>query len=98
MPTATIIVFVNLTSPTAETLSRDLQAAAPALGLRLHALNASTERDLDAAFATLARLQGGAAHVAPITFSIAGPNTRRLAARHAVPAIYRLASSPRPAA
>src|SRR6476619_5722325 len=58
MPTATIIaLLINPTSPTAETLSRDLQAAARTLGLRLHALHASTERDLDTAFATLNHLK-----------------------------------------
>ena len=62
VPTATIIaLLVNPTNPTnAETLSRDLQAAARTLGLQLHVLHASTERDFDAVFATLARLRAGA--------------------------------------
>jgi putative ABC transport system substrate-binding protein len=49
VPTATIIaLLVNPTNPTnAETLSRDLQAAARTLGLQLHVLHASTERDFD---------------------------------------------------
>ena len=91
MPTATIIVLlINLTSPTAETLSRDLQAAARTLGLRLHALHASTERDLDTAFATLNHLKPGALMIATDTFF--NSRTEQLAAltaRHAVPAIYQ---------
>src|SRR6266516_3204020 len=48
MPTATsVAVLVNPTSPIlTEQFLRDLQAAAPALGLRVHILQASTERDL----------------------------------------------------
>jgi putative ABC transport system substrate-binding protein len=91
MPTATIIVLlINLTSPDAETLSRDLQAAARTLGLRLHALHASTERDLDTAFATLNHLKPGALMIATDTFF--NSRTEQLAAltaRHAVPAIYQ---------
>ncbi len=49
VPTATIIAaLVNPTNPNAETLSRDLQAAARTLGLQLHILHASTERDFAA--------------------------------------------------
>jgi putative ABC transport system substrate-binding protein len=36
---------------------RDLQAAARTLGLQLHVLHASTERDFDTVFATLVQLQ-----------------------------------------
>ena len=48
VPAATVIaLLVNPTNPVAETLARDLQAAARTLGLQLHILNASTERDID---------------------------------------------------
>jgi putative ABC transport system substrate-binding protein len=62
VPTATIIaLLVNPTNPTnAETISRELQAAARTLGLQLHVLHASSERDLDAIFASLPRLRAGA--------------------------------------
>jgi putative ABC transport system substrate-binding protein len=62
VPTATIIaLLVNPTNPTnAERLSRDLQAAARILGLQLHVLHASTERDFDAVFASLPQLRAGA--------------------------------------
>jgi ABC-type uncharacterized transport system substrate-binding protein len=48
LPTATSIALLfNPTNPLAETLTRDVQEAARALGLQLHILHASTERDLD---------------------------------------------------
>src|SRR3989441_3051526 len=59
LPTATVIaVLVDPTSPTlAEAFSRDLQAAAHALGGQLHVLHASTESDLGTVVATLGQLR-----------------------------------------
>jgi putative ABC transport system substrate-binding protein len=90
MPTATIIaVLVNPTSPSiAEPFSQALQAAAPALGLQLHILHASTEHDFDTVFATLAQRRASALVIGPDNFFYA--RTKQLAAlalRHAVPAI-----------
>src|SRR5436309_8924765 len=60
LPTATIIgLLVNPTNPNAETLSRELQTAARTLGLQLHVLHASTERDFETVFATLVQLRSG---------------------------------------
>src|SRR5438552_5759569 len=60
VPTAAeVAVLVNPTSPTADSQLRNLQAAARALGLQLHVLHASTERDLDAVFVTLLQLRAG---------------------------------------
>src|ERR1022692_2519007 len=61
IPTATIVaVLVNPNNATAfETQSSDLQAAARSLGLQLHVLQASTERDFDKVFATLVQLRAG---------------------------------------
>ena len=53
----TIAALVNPTFPRSDIQARDLQAAASTLGLRLHILHASTVRDINTAFATLARLQ-----------------------------------------
>ena len=51
VPTAALIaVLLNPTSPTADSQLRNLQAAADALGVRLHVLHASTEREFDAVF------------------------------------------------
>src|SRR5712692_10043271 len=48
VPTAKVIaLLVNPTNPNAETVTRNLQAAARTLGLELHVLHASSERDFD---------------------------------------------------
>jgi putative ABC transport system substrate-binding protein len=61
VPTATIIaLLVNPTTPAAETVTREAQAAARGLGLQLHVLHASSDRDFDAVFATVAQLRAGA--------------------------------------
>jgi putative ABC transport system substrate-binding protein len=55
VPTATIFAaLVNPTAPVlAETATRDLQAAARTLGLQLHVLQASSEREIDTAYLLL---------------------------------------------
>jgi putative ABC transport system substrate-binding protein len=90
VPTATLLaLLVNPTSPIgAETQLRDLQAAARTLGLQLHVLHASTERDLDAVFATLVQLRAGGLVISSDGFL--GSRNEQLAAlafRHAVPVI-----------
>src|SRR5438128_1363697 len=51
-------VLVDPTSPTlAEAFSRDLQAAARALGVQIHVVHASMESDLDTVFANLVQLR-----------------------------------------
>jgi putative ABC transport system substrate-binding protein len=91
IPTATIMaVLVNPTNSNAETLSRDLQAAARTLGVQLHILHASTERDIDEAFAGLPQLRAGGLMIGGDAFF----NTRSeqlgaLTVRHAVPTIYQ---------
>ncbi|HMF22690.1 MAG TPA: ABC transporter substrate binding protein [Pseudolabrys sp.] len=56
VPKATAIaVLVNRTNANAENQLRELSEAARTLGLQLHALNASSERDFDAAFAAVPR-------------------------------------------
>ncbi len=68
---------------------RDLQEAARAKGVQLSILKASTESEIDTAFASLVQLHAGALLVGADSFF----NSRReqlvaLAARYAVPAIY----------
>ena len=92
VPTATIIaVLVNPTNPNTETELRGLQAAARTLGLQLHILNASTERDFDMVFTSLHQLRAGALVISGTdTFLIS--RSEQLAAltiRHAVPAIFQ---------
>ena len=60
VPAATLIVLlVNPANPNAGTVASDLQAAARARGLRSHVLHASSEREIESAFATLSGLHAG---------------------------------------
>ncbi len=91
MPTATTVgVLVNPTRPAlTEQFMRDLQAAAPGLGMQLHILHASTEGDLDTAFAALGQLRADALVIAPDSFFYAHlEQLGALALRHAMPAIH----------
>lgn len=49
-------MLVNPNNPTAETMIIDAQAAAAAIGRPIEVLTASTNRDIDAAFASLMQL------------------------------------------
>jgi putative ABC transport system substrate-binding protein len=92
VPTATVIaLLVNPTSPNlAEVTAKDLQAAARTLGLQVRVLQASTERELDTAFATLVQLQAGALVIGPDAFfDSRSEQLAALAIRHAVPTIYQ---------
>jgi putative ABC transport system substrate-binding protein len=87
-----VAVLVNPTDPENAEIPRDVEAAA---GQRILALEAATGRDIDAAFATMAREKADALFVGPGTFF----NTRRvqlavLAARHALPSIYSVRAYP----
>jgi putative ABC transport system substrate-binding protein len=85
-----IAVLVNpANATTAEATLRDIAEAARALGLQIQVLNASTSREIEAAFATLGREPADAMLVAGDGFF----NSRRvqfavLAVRHGIPAIY----------
>jgi ABC-type uncharacterized transport system substrate-binding protein len=90
LPTSSVFaVLVNPTSPAAETVSGDAQSAARALGQTVHILNASTESEVDGAFARLAQLRAGALLVTNDPFFNNHPDKFvALAARHAIPVIY----------
>jgi len=90
VPRATAMaLLVNPTSPFAETLSRDTQAAARTLRLQLHVLQASTEREFDTVFATLVELQVGAVVIGPdVLFTNGSDKLAALMLRHTLPAIY----------
>jgi putative ABC transport system substrate-binding protein len=87
---AVIAMLVNTNFPESETQVRDVQAAARAMGQQIVVLNASSERDIDAAFATLAQQRAGALLVGSDPFfAMQRDRLVALAARHAVPAIYQ---------
>jgi len=95
MPTATIVaVLVNPADPArAETIARSMQAAARNLGLRLHVLHASTDRDFDAVFASLVQLRAtGLVIGGDPFFNSRSEQLGTLTLRHAVPAIYQFRS------
>ena len=85
-----IAVLVNpANAPIAETTLRDIPEAARALGLQTHILNASTSREIEAAFAALVREQADALFVAPeIYFLSRRVQLATLAAHYRVPAAY----------
>jgi putative ABC transport system substrate-binding protein len=86
---AVVAVLINPKSPEAEPQLRDVQTAARAIGQQIHILNASTERDVDTAFATLVQQLDGALLVTnDAFFHDQREQLVALAARHAVPTIY----------
>jgi putative tryptophan/tyrosine transport system substrate-binding protein len=92
LPTATsFALLVNPANPAlAEPVSERVQAAARTLGMKLHVLHASSETELDAALAAVARLQAAGLVVAPDPFF----NSRieqlaALTSRQALPTVYQ---------
>jgi putative tryptophan/tyrosine transport system substrate-binding protein len=69
---------------------RSLQAAANRLGLELHVLNASTERDFGPVFVTLGQLKAGALVIGPdVFFNSHIEQIAALAIAHELPAVYQ---------
>ena len=85
-----IAVLINpANASTAEATLRDMPEAARAIGLQIVVLNASTGREIEAAFATLVRDRADALFVGADAFF----NSRRvqlanMAARHAIPTAF----------
>ena len=68
---------------------RDLEPPARAMGLQIQVLNASTSREINAAFASFAREPPDALFVGPGAFFVSRrAQLTHLATRHAVPATY----------
>jgi putative tryptophan/tyrosine transport system substrate-binding protein len=91
VPSATsMALLVNPTNTSiAEPFSRALQAAARVLGLQLHVLHASSEREIEAAFATLVQLRAGGLVIMPDQLFIArSEQLAALTVRHAVPSVH----------
>jgi putative tryptophan/tyrosine transport system substrate-binding protein len=89
IPAATsLALLVNPATPVAATVARSVQAAASTLGLELHILHASADRDFDAMFTTLARLGAGGLVISTDSFfNSRGEQLGILSAHHRVPAI-----------
>jgi len=68
---ARIAVLVNPANPpVAEAILRDIPEAARAIGLQIQVLNASTSREIEAAFATIGRDRADALFIAPDGFFV----------------------------
>jgi putative ABC transport system substrate-binding protein len=92
IPTARVIgLLVNPTAPAlAQAQLRAIQSAADTLGLELHVLNASSEQDFDAAFASLIRLRAGGLVISADSVFLRGmEQLATLTVRHSVPAVYQ---------
>jgi putative ABC transport system substrate-binding protein len=96
VPTATAVGFlVNPRGPNSRSETTDVQTAARVLGLQVYLENASTERDIEAAFASFVQLRVNALFVASDAFFGARRDQlAELAARHALPASYTREARP----
>jgi ABC-type uncharacterized transport system substrate-binding protein len=92
LPAAFLISYlVNPSNPGAHLYAQEASNAARALGLAVQVVNASTEHDLDEAFASMAKARvGGLVVPAEPFFDSQRDRIVTLAARQAVPAIYGL--------
>jgi putative ABC transport system substrate-binding protein len=90
VPTATIVAYlINPTSPAAKIYSDSVVAAASALGMTVRVVNASTEQQLDDAFASAKKFDaGGLVVVGEPFFDSRRDRIVALAERYALPAIY----------
>jgi putative tryptophan/tyrosine transport system substrate-binding protein len=90
VPAATVIgVLVNPSNPNVEFGLREVDEAGRSLGQHLQIMEASSESDFDAIFATLVQRGAGALLIAddPL-FGLRGEQLVALPARHALPAIF----------
>jgi putative ABC transport system substrate-binding protein len=85
-----ISVLINpANAPNSETTLRDLPEAARTLGLQIQVINASTSREVEAAFATLVRERTDALFISPDGFFASRRvQLATLAAHHRVPVAY----------
>jgi putative ABC transport system substrate-binding protein len=85
-----IALLVNPRGPQTERIMRQAQETARAKGLELRILKASTESEIDAAFATLIQQPAGAlVQSSDPFFTSRREQLVALAARHGIPAIYQ---------
>jgi putative ABC transport system substrate-binding protein len=83
-------LLVNPTNLNAELQLKDMQSAVSAFGVQVHAVNAATENDFDAAFARVKELRAGGLVVSnSAPFNGRSDQLGALAARYAVPTIFQ---------
>jgi putative ABC transport system substrate-binding protein len=90
VPNAAVLgVLADPAFPDTQAVIADLQAAAHTLGRQLVVVNATTDSDLEPAFATFSQQRVGAVLIGQSTlYSRRVEQLAALAARHALPAIY----------
>jgi putative tryptophan/tyrosine transport system substrate-binding protein len=93
--TETIGFLENPNNPRFEPYyERDVLAAATVIGIKIQILKARTDREIDDAFVRLVQAQTGALLVGgDVLFNNRTEQLVALAARHAIPTMYRFASS-----
>jgi putative tryptophan/tyrosine transport system substrate-binding protein len=91
VPTATVIgLLSNPTNSIGVTEPKDVETAAHTLGLYLHVVHASAERDLEPAFATLVQLRANGLVVTTDAFFISQrERLAALASRYAMPTVFQ---------
>src|SRR6266536_1878406 len=96
IPKVAMIGFlINSNNPNAGMIARRLQDAGRMLGQQIRILNASTEGEIDAAFATMGELRAGALIVGSDPFLVSRHDQLvALAARYALPAVYQFREFP----
>jgi putative ABC transport system substrate-binding protein len=95
VPKADSIAFlVNPSNPTSETQIQNMREATRALGLRLHIYRATSEHELNAAFAEISQMQAGPLVIGADSFFItARDKIVALAAHYVIPATYETRES-----
>src|ERR1700722_13803699 len=91
VPNATVVaLLVNPTNPgVAETLTKDAEATARALGLQLHVLRASSKADFETVFATLVQMRVAALVIGVDLFLVSqSEQLASLTVRHHIPALF----------
>jgi putative tryptophan/tyrosine transport system substrate-binding protein len=90
-----VAALVNPDNPNTQSHLHEMQEAARVLGLKLHVVNARSERDFDPAFATIVQQRIGALVVGvDALFNSRRDQLVALAARRAVPTIYQFREFP----
>jgi putative ABC transport system substrate-binding protein len=82
-------VLINPANPQAGTTVAEVETVAGIMGLQIRIYNASTDREINAAFAAMARDRSDALFVGPDPyFTVRRVQIANLASRHAIPALY----------